>query len=125
MTNIQIGDGFYTFKPSSNNAMTDTGTSMILGYYKEVQVIIKKVCQVINDMDLPAKCSTIGYGHYKIDNCSKDMQDKFPDIKIQLDSYPYHIRGRAYTQLSTVFIPSIEDILNRVKGKKVKPPPPQ
>ena len=121
MTNIQIGDGFYTFKPSANNAMTDTGTSMILGYYKDVRVIIKKVCQVINDADYPAKCVEIGYGSYQIDNCSKDMQDKFPDIKIQLDSYPYHIRGRAYTQLATI-TSSIEDILegNNEKTPEIK-----
>ena len=53
---IEVGDGLAKIKPSVRNVIVDTGTSMILGYYEEIEEIMQTICKYIGH-NLKAQCS--------------------------------------------------------------------
>ena len=60
---VQLGE--YYIKPSVRSVLTDTGTSMIMIYSKDLKSIHEMLCKHIEDNmgKSGAKCSKIGYGY--------------------------------------------------------------
>lgn len=60
---VQIGDIF--MRPTVRNVLTDTGTSMVMIYSKDLKQIHEMLCKYIEDNmgSTGAKCSKIGFGY--------------------------------------------------------------
>ena len=69
-------------KPSVRSVLTDTGTSMVMIYSKDLKLIHEMLCKHIEDNmgESGAKCSKIGYGYLQIDKCSEEIQSQLPSI---------------------------------------------
>lgn len=84
-------------------ALTDTGASILVIYYKDLINIQKEICRYIDkafaSFDPKPSCQDAGYGYVTIQGCSKKVQSGLPVINVQIDSYLYGIRPAVYTRL--------------------------
>ena len=83
-------------KPSVRNVLTDTGSSMILGYYEDIEEIMATICEYVNQ-NLNAKCSDqTKKQQFYITGCSSSVIEQIPDIKLQIDSFEYVLRSEKF-----------------------------
>ena len=94
MNRIEFGDNF-KIKPSMHSGIVDTGTSMIMGYYEDIDDIQKAQCDFINS-NLPANCYNSLPGELYVEYCTDENLSKMPGLRIQLDSHVYVTRPKQY-----------------------------
>lgn len=96
MNRIEFGDGLLKMHPSATRTgIVDTGTSMIMGYYEDVDDIQRAQCDFINT-NLPANCYNSLPGEMYVENCTDENLSKMPPLKILIDSFVYVTRPKQY-----------------------------
>lgn len=91
---IEFGDEL-KMKPSLRSGIVDTGTSMIMGYYEDIDDIQRAQCNFINS-NIPASCYNSLPGEVYVDNCTDENLSKMPPLKFQIDSHVYVTRPKQY-----------------------------
>lgn len=90
-------DNAACFRPYVHNALTDTGTSMILMYKQDYDQVASAICDYVdnhlrNTYVSEPHCVTNSYGYKRIVGCSQEIKQALPGIAIKLDSYNYHLK---------------------------------
>jgi len=97
---LVIGDGFSSFRPQVLSALTDTGTSLIIAYYKDLEVFQQEICRYVEKKlsGLPSSpgCTSFAYGYQRITGCTKEVFEQLPTVHLQLGSYMYQLTPGQY-----------------------------
>lgn len=100
---VVIGEGFSTFRPQVLSALTDTGTTIFVMYYKDLEYFQQEVCRYVekklSGMASGPSCTPFAYGYQRITGCSKEVFDALPIFHLQLGSYMYMLQAQQYMDL--------------------------
>lgn len=79
---VMIGDNFSSFRPQVLSALTDTGTTIFVMYYKDLEYFQQQICNYVekklSGMPSGPSCTPFAYGYQRIVGCSKEVYEAFP-----------------------------------------------
>ena len=81
LNNFEFGDGLMSIKPKVHGVVIDTGTSMIMGYYDDIDNMQRAQCDFINQNLDFANCYNQLPGELYVENCTDELLDKMPNLK--------------------------------------------